>query len=324
MEQFPLVSVVMPVHNAERFVGEAIASILGQTLERLELVVVDDGSTDRSGAIIGSFHDPRLRVITQPNAGIAAALNAGIAASRGALIARMDADDVALPERLAKQVAFMEAHPEVGLLGTWAVIEDEQGRVVGAHEHPADDALIRWSLLFDTPFVHPTMVIRRALFEQVGGYDGDPGLFEDFNLWSRMIRHTCGANLPEHLLRYRLVGTSLSHVTTRRLERVHRQRLLNVQVEFAGLDRATQAGIAELGLRHAAITVPCLLRVRRLLRARASRLIHEPAARRKTLREVDHALIGYRLIRHRTFAHRLTDRILKESLVLALRLGLLR
>ncbi|MBK7946176.1 MAG: glycosyltransferase [Flavobacteriales bacterium] len=197
----PLVSVVMPVFNAERFLREAITSILEQRFTDLEFILINDGSTDGSAAIIASFTDPRITVITQANQGISAALNTGIAAARGGFIARMDADDVSHPDRIAQQVAFLQAHPDIGMLGTWATVEDEHGNRTGELEHPTDDARIRYALLFDSPFVHPSMMVRGALFQRTGGYDSDPAIFEDHDLWSRMILHTRAANLPAHLLR---------------------------------------------------------------------------------------------------------------------------
>ncbi|MBK9175723.1 MAG: glycosyltransferase [Flavobacteriales bacterium] len=318
-ERAPLVSVVMPVHNAERFVGDAIRSMLGQTFRDFEFIVVNDGSTDGSQEIITSFHDFRIRLINQANQGIGAALNNGIAAARGELIARMDADDLSLPERLAKQTAFLQSNPHIGILGTWATIEDIAGMSKGSLEHPTDDARIRYALLFDTPFVHPTVMFRRCVFVEDAGYSSAPGVFEDFELWSRMIRRTQGANLPEHLLRYRLVPGSFSHQVTTRHERLFEQRLTALRRAFPLIDDALLNAVAELGLRHAAISLGMLRRVHRHLDQHIRATITDLLAAREVRRQMLHALIGYRLIPHRSLLHRAADRVLKELVVLLLR-----
>lgn len=323
-ERAPLVSVVMPVHDAERFVGEAIRSMLEQTFTDFELIVVNDGSTDGSQGIISSFHDPRVRLINQANQGIGAALNNGIAAARCELIARMDADDVSAPDRLAKQAEFLQAHPHIGILGTWATIEDIAGVSKGCLEHPTDDARIRYALLFDTPFVHPSVMFRRSVFLEDVGYSSAPGVFEDFELWSRMIRRTQGANLPEHLLRYRLVPGSFSHRVSSRHDRLFEQRLIALRRAFPGIDDALLNAVAELGLRHAAISLRMLRRVHRHLDQHIRATITDRSAGREVRGQMLHALVGYRLIPHRSLLHRAADRTLKELVVLLLRSGILR
>lgn len=312
----PRVSVVMPVHNAAPYVREAVDSMLGQTFGDFELIVVDDGSTDGSAEIVKAITDPRIRLIAQSNQGIAAALNNGVAAARGEFIARMDADDVSMPERLAKQVAHLDAHPEVGLLGTWAEIVDADGKRIGAFEHPTSHARIRHDLLFDTPFAHPTMMIRRALFNSAGGYDSDPAIFEDHDLWRRMITRTKGANLPEHLLRYRRLPNSLSHHPERRMDRVAELRHRIVLSWYPATTPALAASVAEFALRHGRIPAAHFLPVRRLLSAHALATLPDARERSTQLCFVRHALRGYRLIPHRSFLHRLADRALKEALLI--------
>lgn len=306
----------MPLYNAERYVEEAVRSVLGQTYSDLELIVIDDGSTDASARIVGDIADPRIRLITKRNAGIAAALNDGVALAQGEFIARMDADDIAMPERLAKQVAFMDAHPEVGLLGTWAEIVDADGKRVGAFEHPTAHARIHHDLLFDTPFAHPTMLIRRALFATVGGYDGDPAIFEDHDLWRRMIKRTRGANIPEHLLRYRRLPASLSHASERRQDRVVELRRRIVLDWYPATNPAVAASASEFALRHARIPNSHFLPVRRLLTAHTRATLTDAAERTAQLRFVRRAMLGYRIVPHRTPLHRLIDRGWKEALLL--------
>jgi glycosyltransferase involved in cell wall biosynthesis len=176
----------------------------------LELVVVDDGSTDGTPAVLAAVRDPRCRVLTIAAAGIATALNHGIAAARAPLVARMDADDIALPQRLARQAAFLERHPEVGVLGTGWREEGPGGEIVEVEPPPADDAAIRRVLRRRNPIAHPTVVIRRAVGDSVGWYDARLPVVQDYDLWLRLLPHTRFANLPEPLLVRRFSATMTS------------------------------------------------------------------------------------------------------------------
>lgn len=217
----PRVSIVLPARNAARFLGDAIASVRAQTFTDWELIVVDDGSTDDTTGIIlrAGFQDPRV-ILKYPSRvqrchGIAATLNAGIACARSPLIARLDADDRMLPTRLERQVAFMDRHPEVGVLGT-AWLEDlDDGMVsreirerVPSHllKHrrracipPQSDAVIRGQLRRRNPMGHPTVMFRRPLWEAVGGYDESFALAQDLDFWLKVSRLTRLANLVEPL-----------------------------------------------------------------------------------------------------------------------------
>ncbi len=148
------VSVVMAVYNAESWLSEAVESVLGQTFGDFEFVVIDDGSIDATPEILRRFHDPRLRVTRQPQSGQTPALNRALRLSQGALVARMDGDDVALPDRLARQVAFLDAHPDVGLLGTACREISASGAVLRTITPPADDHAVRRLLIRKNPFTH--------------------------------------------------------------------------------------------------------------------------------------------------------------------------
>jgi glycosyltransferase involved in cell wall biosynthesis len=201
----PAVSVLMSVRDGAPWVGEAVASVLGQTAADLELIVIDDGSTDATPALLGSARDSRLRVERQPPAGLTPALNRALALARAPLVARLDADDLALPARLERQRAFLGSHPEVGLLGTGAREVDPSGRVVATVAPPADDAVIRAALIRRNPFVHSSVMMRRRLAEEVGGYDAAFAVAQDYDLWMRMSRRTRMANIPEPLVVRRLL-----------------------------------------------------------------------------------------------------------------------
>jgi glycosyltransferase involved in cell wall biosynthesis len=206
----PAVSVVMAVYNGEPWLEEAIASILGQSLVDLEFIVVDDGSTDGTPRRLAALGDPRLRVIPQPRAGQTAALNRGLRAARAHLVARIDADDVALPERLARQVGFLAAHPEVTLLGTAAREIAPSGAVVQTVAPPCDDRALRRALMRANPFVHSSVMFRRAAIDLVGAYDESFAVAQDYDLWLRMSRVGRLANLAEPLVLRRLAPGRLS------------------------------------------------------------------------------------------------------------------
>jgi len=207
----PSVSVLMPVYNAEATLHASICSALAQADCDFELIVVDDGSTDGSGQVIGSFRDPRIRAFSQANQGLAATLNRGLSLANGCYIARLDNDDLALPERLARQVAYMEAHPEVALLGTWAEIYEGDVPSGRFHRHPTESARLRLDLLFDNPFVHSSVMLRADAIRELGGYHVERAskFPEDYDLWSRVAAVHEIANLPEVLTVYREVPGSI-------------------------------------------------------------------------------------------------------------------
>jgi glycosyltransferase involved in cell wall biosynthesis len=196
----------MGVRDGAAWLPEAIQSVLGQTLADLELIVVDDGSVDATPTQLAEIRDPRLVVERQARAGLAVALNRALGCARAPLVARLDADDVALPTRLERQRAYLQAHPDVGLLGTAARLVDESGRDVGLVRPPEDDRAIRRALIRRNPFVHSSVMLRRALATSVGGYDASFPVAQDYDLWLRLSALTRMANLPEPLVVRRLVA----------------------------------------------------------------------------------------------------------------------
>jgi glycosyltransferase involved in cell wall biosynthesis len=200
----PKVTVLMPVYNAAPFLREAIDSILQQTFRDFEFLIVNDGSTDNSGSIIQSFNDGRIKYINLPeNGGIIHALNLGLSEAKGKYIARMDADDISAPERLEKQVRFMDGHPEVGVCGAWVkYFGGRSGVVRNATTHEQ----IMWSMPMGSPFFHPTVMLRSDLGVR---YPQVPHA-EDYALWVSLLGQTKFANLPEVLLHYRSYEQSVS------------------------------------------------------------------------------------------------------------------
>lgn len=209
----PKVTVLLPVHNAAKFLGESIPSILGQTFEDFELLVMDDGSTDTGIDIVRGFADPRIRLEHNPsNLGIATTLNRGLDMARGDYIARMDADDRACPERLAQQVEHLDRYPNIGVLGSWVRLFGDQPSVVERHPVGADAVLA--GLVFDNPLFHPSVMMRRSVLVKHGlRYDPVFSRTEDYELWSRASRY-CGLdNLPHALVEMRAHGGNITATT---------------------------------------------------------------------------------------------------------------
>jgi glycosyltransferase involved in cell wall biosynthesis len=201
----------MSVFNGAAYVGEAVESILKQSFRDFEFLVINDGSRDGSPEILDGFQqaDARIRVIHQDNQGLIASLNRGCAQARGTYIARMDADDVAVPERLALQVAFLGAHPEVAVLGGVVESIDGSGRSLGYRRYPVDSLEIRTELLDSNVVWHPTVMIRRDAYEAVGGFRNVPAA-EDYDLWLRIADRAQIANLPNVLLKYRIHDSQIT------------------------------------------------------------------------------------------------------------------
>jgi glycosyltransferase involved in cell wall biosynthesis len=191
----------MPVYNGADMIEDSVRSLLAQTYDRLEILVVDDGSTDASIAIVEDLRDPRVRVLRRNHEGLVKTLNYGCAQAEGEYIARLDADDVAHERRMAAQVTYLEEHAEVGLLGTWAKIVSEDGEE-GTFEPPVADLALRRYLLWDNPFIHSSVIFRRGAFREAGGYP--EGLAEEYRLWIRMARSWKVAMLPEVLVTHRI------------------------------------------------------------------------------------------------------------------------
>lgn len=199
------VSVIMSVYNCEEFLGEAVSSILGQTFRDFEFIIVDDGSTDRSLEVLRSFDDDRIRIIeNESNIGLTRSLNIGLSGARGEYIARMDADDISLSERLSRQVSFLDAHPEVGLAGCTTRSIDRDGKIVRQLGHPESDYDIKRFLYINNRFVHSSVMIRRSVLDKYGGYNERLKMAQDYELFLRLSPHTKFANLSEPLHLWRL------------------------------------------------------------------------------------------------------------------------
>lgn len=210
----PLISVVMPVYNAERYLREAVDSILAQTLRDFELIAVDDGSRDASRSILDDYarRDPRVRVISRPNTGIVGALNDGLAAARGEFIARMDADDWVTPNRFERQVAFLREHPDHVCVGSFFNYMDASGALVKWNPRETDPAAIERTLLAGDggALIHPVILLRRDALEKTGFYRVEAQWVEDLDLYLRLAQVGRLSNVPEVLLHYRYHSQSVN------------------------------------------------------------------------------------------------------------------
>lgn len=204
------ISVVMPVYNAEKYLCESIDSILSQTFKDFEFIIINDGSTDSSLEIIKYYNDRRIHIVDQDNTGLAKALNNGIALSTTEFIARMDADDIAMPERLGKQYHFLSNNPKYIIVGSNAENIDVDGNYVYTTSQKITDNNLR-GMLPCTPFIHPSVMFRKDIYYKAGKYPEYMVNFgEDVILINNMAKFGKMANLPEPLIKYRIVPTANS------------------------------------------------------------------------------------------------------------------
>jgi len=208
----PLVTVVMPAYNAEQFVAEAIESVLAQTFTNFVLLIINDGSTDSTPNIIQSYakKDSRIKIVNQANKGLVNSLNQGIRLANTKYIARQDADDKSSPERLQKQVSFLENHPGTVIVGSSVEVIDEKSRKVHRHAVLLHDPELRQELLVRSPFAHGSVIFRRQAALEAGVYDKSAWPVEDYDLWLRLSLHGKMANIDDYLYFYREHGDSVS------------------------------------------------------------------------------------------------------------------
>jgi glycosyltransferase involved in cell wall biosynthesis len=214
---YPKVSIVLPVYNCQDYVSFAIQSMLGQTFTDFELIILNDGSTDNSLEVINQFsNDSRLRVISRENRGLVATLNEGLSLATGQYIARMDADDISIDNRLELQLAFMESHPTIAVLGTGTELINQDGVFIRNICHPSGEKL-EVDMVLGNFIAHPTVMMRKSVIDEIGGYRKPFEQAEDYDLWLRVLSQGYRIdNLPDVLLKYRqtISGISFSNRQT--------------------------------------------------------------------------------------------------------------
>lgn len=196
----------MSVFNCQDYVGEAVESILSQTFKNFEFIIVDDGSSDGTREILLDWaqKDSRVKILTNPeNIGLTKSLNRAIKMAQGKYIARQDADDISLPQRLEKQISFLEKHPKIKLLGTFWYLIDKGGRVLAEKTLPVSTRIIKKALIKTNPFIHTSVVINKELLDNIGGYNENFKVIQDYELWFRIARIAEVENLPLFLVKRR-------------------------------------------------------------------------------------------------------------------------
>lgn len=207
------ISVLMPVYNAEDYIQVAVESILNQTFTDFEFIIINDGSTDGTLALLEDYaeKDDRIRLISRENKGLVETLNEGLGLAKAPLVARMDADDIALPNRLTEQVSYLQSNASIICLGGYAVFIDEKGRELTLLQVPGNDDEIQQLLLQGHSSVfHPSVMYRKNIAQQVGGYRKDFYPAEDLDLWLRMGEVGQFANLEHAVIKYRFLSSSIS------------------------------------------------------------------------------------------------------------------
>ncbi|MCU7521149.1 MAG: glycosyltransferase family 2 protein [Ignavibacteria bacterium] len=210
--KIPSISVIMSVYNGEKYIRDAIESILKQIYTNFEFIIINDGSTDDSAKIISSYSDARISLIQQENKGLSLALNRGIYASRGKYIARMDADDISESNRLLEQIQFMEENPEYVAVGTFANYVDDEGNFLYKGSLPIKDTDIRIGLPIKCPFVHSSVMMKADILKKIGGYKNCGRYFyqEDLLLWNDLSFEGSLYNINKYLINYRITPSSNS------------------------------------------------------------------------------------------------------------------
>lgn len=235
MNNSPQVTVLMPAYNAEKYIGEAIESILSQTFRDFEFIIIDDCSVDRTGSIIKEYAKKDERIIAlrnDSNLKICKTLNKGIALAKGKYIARMDADDWSYPDRLEKQFRFMEKSTAVGVSGGAMEVCDEEMKTLSIRRYRLSDKEIRRKMFLYNPFSHPLTIWRTNAFREVGGYNEELFDAEDYELYFRLGRILQFGNLPDVLMKYRISKASVSSQRARRQEKLVLYIKLKASMEF--------------------------------------------------------------------------------------------
>jgi glycosyltransferase involved in cell wall biosynthesis len=260
-EDAPRVTVLMSVYNGERYLQEAIDSILTQTFTNFEFIIINDGSTDSSRDIIHSYSDPRIRLIDNPeNIGLTKSLNRGLSLAKGHYVARQDADDRSHSERLQKQVAFLDDNPKVAVVGTQLRYIDADGKILRnpMPKRASNNLVFNWHWIFNNPLAHSTTVFKRDIvWQQLSGYNVDYRAGQDFELWCRVGRYYELCNLPDVLVDFRVHEGSVSRhykpVDIMKLEKVYEYNIRRIL--------QTEDFPRDFPVRWLHITIPTLSRI---------------------------------------------------------------
>ncbi len=262
MERFPDISVILPVYNAEQYLEDSINSLQHQSVDDFELIVINDGSTDNTAAVIHQLQkeDPRIKGLTnRTNIGIARSLNRGLKRAKGRYIARQDADDISLPRRFEKQKGFLDGHQDVGVVGSAMTIIDGLGNQIRLYRQPETDMQIRFRLLFNCPFVHTSVMMRRSVIQQNSlFYDTGYSHAEDYQFWTRFLRVSTGYNFQTPLVKYRLTRGGVSSANpAKQADNAERISLSQLAFLDGGLQLSIKEKAVMLELYRRYLVKPC-------------------------------------------------------------------
>lgn len=242
-DRMPKISVIMPVYNTkEEYLRDAIESILNQTYKNFEFIIINDGSTNNAEEVILSYKDTRIKYYKQKNQGLSETLNKGFDLAKGEYIARMDSDDISLPERLEKQVCFMDNSPNIGICGSWAkFFPSEKGTII---KHPREPKYI--DFILGCRIVHPTVMLRKELFDYYNlRYNKEYDCAEDYELWSRAVRFVKFYNIPEILLNYRWHENNVS-VASRKKQIVVANKIVDNMLNYLSNSPQVQSKLLDI------------------------------------------------------------------------------
>ncbi len=247
MKTTPLVSVLMPVYNGERYLREAIDSVLAQTYTHFELIICNDGSTDGSEEIILSYDDERIRYVkNEKNLGIVETRNRLFDLALGEYYAIMDSDDIAHKNKLAKQVDFLSNNPSVGVCGTWAYGINATNSICAYMQPPVSNAYIKINLLFQSSFIQSTVLIRKSILNDIR-YDSNFPVTEDYDLWVRLNGLTCFHNIPMYLLHYRMHESNSTHQRNELMQERANSLIKRQMTAFCDISKEELNTIARIG-----------------------------------------------------------------------------
>lgn len=215
------VSVIMSVYNGIPYLQAAVKSILKQTYKNFDFIIVDDASTDSSLAYLMSLKDKRVKIIkNKKNQGLATSLNKALKVTSGDYIARMDADDISLPNRFEEQIKFLIKHPQIDLCGTWVDLINEKGEIIGEKKYPSKDSRIKKALWWYQPIIHPTLMAKTVFFKKLKGYNPEFDMAEDYELMIRAKNKFKMANISRKLLLWRLWEKRRSRLDMAKMDRI--------------------------------------------------------------------------------------------------------